>query len=38
VTPTLVDPAATLTRERIEKAKEIREKFEGFLHKRGIVD
>ena len=38
VTPTLVDPAATLTRERIEKAKEIREKFEGFLHKKGIVD
>lgn len=38
VTPTLVDPASTLTRERIEKAKEIREKFEGFLDKKGIVD
>lgn len=38
VTPTLVDPSSTLTRERIEKAKEIREKFEGFLDKKGIVD
>jgi len=38
VTPTLVDPTSTLTRERIEKAKEIREKFEGFLDKKGIVD
>jgi pilus assembly protein CpaC len=38
VTPTLVDPNHTLTRERIEKAREIREKFEGFLDKKGIVD
>jgi pilus assembly protein CpaC len=38
VTPTLVDPGSTLTRERVEKAKEIREKFEGFLEKKGIVD
>ncbi len=38
VTPTLVDPNHTLTRERIEKAREIREKFEGFLGKKGIVD
>lgn len=38
VTPTLVDPSSTITRERIEKAKEIRDKFEGFLDKKGIVD
>jgi pilus assembly protein CpaC len=38
VTPMVVDPNSTLTRERIEKAKEIREKFEGFLQKKGIVD
>ena len=38
VTPMIVDPNSTLTRERIEKAKEIREKFDGFLQKKGIVD
>lgn len=38
VTPTLVDPNHTLTRERLEKAREIREKFEGFLGKKGILD
>lgn len=38
VTPMVVDPQSTLTRERIEKGREIREKFDGFLQKQGIVD
>ena len=38
VTPMIVDPQSTLTRERIQKGREIREKFEGFLQKQGIVD
>jgi pilus assembly protein CpaC len=38
VTPVLVDPTSTINRERIDKANEIREKFDGFLQKKGIVD
>jgi pilus assembly protein CpaC len=38
VTPMVVDPQSTLTRERIQKGREIREKFDGFLQKKGIVD
>ena len=38
VTPMIVDPQSTLTRERIQKGREIREKFDGFLQKQGIVD
>jgi pilus assembly protein CpaC len=38
VTPMVVDPQSTLTRERIQKGREIREKFDSFLQKQGIVD
>jgi pilus assembly protein CpaC len=38
VTPMVVDPQSTLTRERIQKGREIQEKFDGFLQKKGIVD
>lgn len=38
VTPQVYDPNSTLNRERIEKGKELRERFEGFLGKKGIVD
>jgi pilus assembly protein CpaC len=38
VTPQVVDPSSTLTRERINKGRDINEKYEGFLQKKGIVD
>jgi pilus assembly protein CpaC len=38
VTPQIYDPNSTLNRERIEKGRELRERFEGFLGKKGIVD
>ncbi len=38
VTPQVFDPASTLNRERVEKAKDLRERYEGFIGKKGIVD
>ena len=38
VTPQVIDPNATLNRERVEKGKDLRERYEGFLGKKGIVD
>ncbi len=38
VTPQIHDPNSTINRERLEKGREIRERFEGFLGKKGIVD
>lgn len=38
VTPVVTDPTSTTNQQRIEKAKDIREKFENFLGKKGIVD
>lgn len=38
VTPQVFDPNATLNRERVEKGKDIRERYEGFIGKKGIVD
>lgn len=38
VTPQVFDPNATLNRERVEKGKDLRERYEGFLGKKGIVD
>lgn len=38
VTPTVVDPASTSNQQRLEKGKQMREKFEGMLGKQGIVD
>jgi pilus assembly protein CpaC len=38
VTPQVFDPTATLNRERVEKGKDLRERYEGFLGKKGIVD
>lgn len=38
VTPQVFDPSATLNRERVEKGKDLRERYEGFLGKKGIVD
>ena len=38
VTPTVIDPASTSNQQRLEKGKQMREKFEGMLGKQGIVD
>ncbi|MCK9382148.1 MAG: pilus assembly protein N-terminal domain-containing protein [Sulfuritalea sp.] len=38
VTPVVQDPAATVNQQRIEKAKDLRERFQNFLGKKGIVD
>ena len=38
VTPQVFDPSATLNRERVEKGKDLRERYEGFIGKKGIVD
>lgn len=38
VTPVVTDPASTTNQQRIEKARDIRERFENFLGKKGIVD
>lgn len=38
VTPTIVDPASTINRERIEKGMDIRESFERKLSKQDIID
>ena len=38
VTPQVFDPASTLNRERVEKGKDLRERYEGFIGKKGIVD
>lgn len=38
VTPQVFDPNATLNRERVEKGKELRERYESFIGKKGIVD
>jgi pilus assembly protein CpaC len=38
VTPTVIDPSSTNNQQRLEKGKQMREKFEGMLGKKGIVD
>lgn len=38
VTPTVIDPASTSNQQRLEKGKQMRDKFEGMLGKQGIVD
>lgn len=38
VTPTIYDPTSTINRERIDKAQDIRERFERQLSKKDIVD
>jgi pilus assembly protein CpaC len=38
VTPMVNDPAATLNQERLEKGKDMRERFQNQLGKKGIVD
>jgi pilus assembly protein CpaC len=38
VTPTIVDPTATINRERIEKALDMQERFQRGLGPKGIVD
>lgn len=38
VTPQVTDPTSTLNRERLEKGKDLRERYEGFIGKKGIVD
>lgn len=38
VTPMVTDPAAALNRQRLDKAKDLRDRFENFLGDRGIVD
>ncbi|HUO45188.1 MAG TPA: pilus assembly protein N-terminal domain-containing protein [Burkholderiales bacterium] len=38
VTPTIADPNSTLNQQRLERAQEMREKFENGLGKQGIVD
>jgi pilus assembly protein CpaC len=38
VTPTVIDPASTINRERIEKGMDIRERFEKKLSNKDIVD
>ncbi len=38
VTPQVFDPTTTLNRERVEKGKDLRERYEGFIGKKGIVD
>lgn len=38
VTPMVTDPNSTSNQQRIEKAKDLRERFESYLGKKGIVD
>lgn len=38
VTPTVIDPASTINRERIDKSMDMRERFERKLNKQDIVD
>jgi pilus assembly protein CpaC len=38
VTPTIIDPASTMNRERIEKGMDIRERFEKKLSNKDIID
>jgi len=38
VTPTIADPNSTINQQRLERAQEMREKFENGLGKQGIVD
>jgi len=38
VTPTVTDPTSTGNQQRLEKSKDMRDRFEGFLGKKGIVD
>ncbi len=38
VTPTVIDPASTINRERIDKARDIRERFERKLNNQDIID
>ncbi|HSI43656.1 MAG TPA: pilus assembly protein N-terminal domain-containing protein [Methylotenera sp.] len=38
VTPIVIDPASTANQQRLEKGKQLREKFEGIIGKKGIVD
>jgi pilus assembly protein CpaC len=38
VTPTVTDPASAQNRQRLDKAKDLRDRFENFLGDKGIVD
>ncbi len=38
VTPIVIDPNSTANQQRLDKAKAMRERFEGTLGKKGIVD
>jgi pilus assembly protein CpaC len=38
VTPTVVDPSSTANQQRLDKGKQLRDRFEGILGKKGIVD
>lgn len=38
VTPIVIDPASTANQQRLDKAKAMRERFEGALGKKGLVD
>jgi len=38
VTPQVVTPASTYTRERVQKGQEIREKYDRFLQQKDVVD
>jgi pilus assembly protein CpaC len=38
VTPTIIDPASTINRERVEKGMDIRERFEHKLSNKDIID
>lgn len=38
VTPIVIDPSSTANQQRLDKAKAMREKFEGALGKKGLVD
>jgi pilus assembly protein CpaC len=38
VTPTIVDPSSTITRERIDKVMDIRESFERKLNNKDLID
>ena len=38
VTPIVIDPSSTANQQRLDKAKAMRERFEGTLGKKGLVD
>ncbi|MBV8031885.1 MAG: hypothetical protein JO035_10300 [Betaproteobacteria bacterium] len=38
VTPTVTDPSSAQNRQRLDKAKDLRDRFENFLGNKGIVD